>query len=87
MSKDSNRTDISKSFKKNFSVFVRNRSLLIGSIMILIVVLSAIFADVIAPYEYDYADMSNKLLRPSGLGQAVNSSSGRTTLDGICFPA
>ena len=66
MSKDSNRTDISKSFKKNFSMFVRNRSLLIGSIMILIVVLSAIFADVIAPYEYDYADMSNKLLRPSG---------------------
>lgn len=60
MSKDSNRTDISKSFKKNFSMFVRNRSLLIGSIMILIVVLSAIFADVIAPYEYDYADMSNK---------------------------
>lgn len=82
MSKDSNRTDISKSFKKNFSMFVRNRSLLIGSIMILIVVLSAIFADVIAPYEYDYADMSNKFL-----GQAVNSSSGRTTLDGICFPA
>lgn len=64
MSKDSNRTDISKSFKKNFSMFVRNRSLLIGSIMILIVVLAAIFADVVAPYEYDHADMSKKLLMP-----------------------
>ena len=31
MSKDSNRTDISKSFKKNFSMFVRNRSLLIAA--------------------------------------------------------
>ena len=64
MNIEAKRNEFNAKFKKNFRMCVRNRSLLIGSIMILIVVLAAIFADVAAPYEYDHADMSKKLLMP-----------------------
>lgn len=64
MNSEANKASIKKSFKGSLRVFLHNRSFLIGSIMILVVVISAIFADVIAPYEYDYADMSKKLLMP-----------------------
>lgn len=64
MNIEAKRNEFNAKFKKNFRMCVRNRSLLIGSIMILIVVLAAIFADVVAPYEYDQADMSKKLLMP-----------------------
>lgn len=64
MNIEAKRNEFNAKFKKNFRMCVRNRSLLIGSIMILIVVLAAIFADVVAPYEYDHADMSKKLLMP-----------------------
>ena len=65
MNSEANKASIKKSFKGSLRVFLHNRSFLIGSIMILVVVISAIFADVIAPYEYDYADMSKKLLMPT----------------------
>ena len=64
MNIEAKRNEFNAKFKKNFRMCVRNRSLLIGSIMILIVGLAAIFADVAAPYEYDHADMSKKLLMP-----------------------
>ena len=64
MNIEAKRNEFNAKFKKNFRMCVRNRSLLIGSIMILIVVLAAMFADVVAPYEYDHADMSKKLLMP-----------------------
>ncbi len=64
MNIEAKRNEFNAKFKKSFRMCVRNRSLLIGSIMILIVVLAAIFADVVAPYEYDHADMSKKLLMP-----------------------
>jgi len=44
----------------------RNRNLLIGCIMVASVVLVALLADVIAPYEYNYADTSLKFRSPGG---------------------
>lgn len=44
--------------------FVKNRNLMIGSIMVLIVVLAALLADVIAPYAYDDANSDSQLVAP-----------------------
>lgn len=44
---------------------VRNRLAMFGGVIILLLVLSAIFAPLIAPYKYDAVDPANKFLRAS----------------------
>lgn len=51
--------------KRFFRPLLKNRNLLIGLIMVLIVILIAIFADVIAPYKFDDANLDHKLEAPS----------------------
>lgn len=51
--------------KRIFRAFSKNRNLLIGTLMVLIVILIAIFADVIAPYKHDDANLDSQLHRPS----------------------
>ena len=53
-------------FRDFIHSFVRNRNLMIGSIMVLIVILAALLADVIAPYAYDDANMGSQLVAPCG---------------------
>ena len=55
-----------KNAKKTLRTFVRNRNLLIGTAMILLVVLAALFADWIAPYGYDEANLDVPLCPPCG---------------------
>lgn len=55
-----------KNAKKTLRAFVRNRNLLIGTAMILLVVLAALFADWIAPYGYDEANLDVPLCPPCG---------------------
>lgn len=45
--------------------FLKNRNFMIGAIMVLIVILVAIFAGIIAPYDYDAANMTSQLQAPS----------------------
>lgn len=41
-------------------------NLIIGCVFIGILLIAAIFADVIAPYEYDYSNVSERMLEPGG---------------------
>lgn len=56
------------STKTKFNMFMRsvlhNRNLLIGTVMVLAVIVIAVFADVIAPYPYDAANLAPKLTAP-----------------------
>ncbi len=45
--------------------FPRNRNLIIGTIMVILVVLIAIFADFIAPYSYDDSYVGEKFTEPN----------------------
>ncbi|HZK29307.1 MAG TPA: ABC transporter permease [Clostridia bacterium] len=51
--------------KRFFRPFLKNRNFMIGTMMVLIVILVAIFAGIIAPYDYDAANMTNQLQAPS----------------------
>ncbi|NLB51308.1 MAG: ABC transporter permease, partial [Clostridiaceae bacterium] len=51
--------------KRFFRPLLKNRNLLIGTIMVLIVILIALLADVIAPYKFDDANLNNQLESPS----------------------
>ena len=50
--------------KDFFRSFLKNRNLMIGSAMVLVVIFAALFADLIAPYAYDDANMGSQLLAP-----------------------
>lgn len=51
--------------KRFFRPLLKNRNLLIGTIMVMIVILIALLADVIAPYKFDDANLNNQLESPS----------------------
>lgn len=51
--------------KRFLRPLLKNRNLLIGTVMVLIVILIALFADVIAPYKFDDANLNNQLEAPS----------------------
>lgn len=51
--------------KEFLTSFYKNVNFLIGLVMVLSIVILAIFADVIAPYEYDAASTETVLLSPS----------------------
>ena len=51
--------------KRFLRPLLKNRNLLIGTVMVLIVILIALFADVIAPYKFDDTNLNNQLEAPS----------------------
>ncbi|MFA5585765.1 MAG: ABC transporter permease [Saccharofermentanales bacterium] len=51
--------------KRFLRPLLKNRNLLMGTVMVLIVILIALFADVIAPYKFDDANLNNQLEAPS----------------------
>lgn len=51
--------------KRFFRPLLKNRNLLMGTVMVLIVILIALFADVIAPYKFDDTNLNNQLEAPS----------------------
>ncbi len=50
--------------KKTFGKFVRNKNLLIGSVMVLSIVVVALLADFIAPYAYNAPHLTDKMKAP-----------------------
>ena len=55
---------------------VRNRTAILGLVILVVLVLVAIFAPVIAPYGYDEISMSDKLVGPCLLPSSAPSDDG-----------
>lgn len=73
--------------KKKLKAFVRNRNLFIGTIMVLIVVLIAVFADFIAPFPYTQAHMADKMQGPSAAYWFGTDELGRDMLSRVIYGA
>lgn len=64
---------------------LKNKSVLLGSAMILVIVFAAIFAPWLTPYELDEMDMDNMLLPPSGEHPFGTDQYGRDLLTRIIY--
>lgn len=73
--------------KKALRQFVRNRNLFIGSIMVLLIVLVALLADVIAPYHYTTAHMTEKMMAPCAKYPFGTDEFGRDMLSRVIYGA
>ena len=71
--------------KEFFTSCYKNINFLVGAIMVLSVIIIAIFADQIAPYEYDAADPTSILLAPSGEHFFGTDNMGRDLFSRIVF--
>ena len=71
--------------KEFFTSCYKNINFMVGAIMVLSVIIIAIFADQIAPYEYDAADPTSILLAPSGEHFFGTDNMGRDLFSRIVF--
>ena len=71
--------------RKYWRTFVRNRNLLIGSIMVLSIILVAILAPVIAPYPYAQAHMADALQPPNAKYWFGTDDFGRDTFSNVIY--
>jgi len=75
-----------KSTAREFlSAAVRNRTFMIGFVIVLSVILFAIFADQIAPYPYDEAHRESRLAKPGGVYLLGTDDFGRDMLSRIIY--
>lgn len=73
--------------KKALRAYVHNRNLFIGSLMVLVVVIAALFADFIAPYNYTTAHMTEKMLAPCAKYPFGTDEFGRDMLSRVIYGA
>lgn len=73
-------TGVEKSWVKIWQRFKRHKIGLVGSIIILIFILLALFADILSPYEPNYIDMSVLQHPPSGAHLLGTDTVGRDVL-------
>lgn len=73
--------------KKQLKQFLRNRNLVIGSVMVLFVVLVALLAPVIAPYPYNQPHLQDKLQPPSSTYWFGTDEFGRDMLSRVIYGA
>ena len=66
---------------------MRNRNLIIGTVMVLLVVLVAVFAEQIAPYPYTQAHLQDKMQAPSSTYPFGTDEFGRDMLSRVIFGA
>ncbi len=71
--------------KEFFTSCYKNKNFLIGFIMIAIIILMAIFADQIAPYEFDAANPQEVLLAPSSQHLLGTDNMGRDLFSRIIY--
>lgn len=74
-------------WKETWRLFRSNKLALVGMIIILVLILVAIFADLIAPYDPAAADFSNRLAFPSLAHPLGTDNYGRDLLSRIIFGA
>lgn len=72
-------------FRETVQRLARNKLALFGTLLVIIVVLSAIFADIIAPYDPALQDIPNKFSMPSGEHLLGTDNYGRDILSRIIF--
>ncbi len=63
----------------------RNKLAMIGMVLVIIIVFSAIFADVISPYPYDGIDVANRMQFPSAKHWLGTDNFGRDLLSRIIY--
>ena len=63
----------------------RNKLAMIGMVLVIIIVLSAIFADVISPYPYDGIDVTQRMQFPSAKHWLGTDNFGRDLLSRIIY--
>ncbi len=73
--------------KGRFQPLLRNRNLIIGTVMVLLVVLVAVFAEQLAPYPYTQAHLPDKMQRPSATYPFGTDEFGRDMLSRVIFGA
>ena len=76
-----------KSFKRFFRRFRRNKLAVAGAIFLLIVVLVALFAPVVAPYDPDKNNLRDVFASPSSEHWLGTDQNGRDTLSRLIFGA
>ena len=73
--------------KGRFPPILRNRNLIIGSVMVLLVVLVAIFAEQLAPYPYTQAHLPDKMQGPSSTYLFGTDEFGRDMFSRVIYGA
>ena len=64
----------------------RNKLAMVGMVIVILLVLLAVFADVIAPYDYTEQHLSNKLQKPSAEHWFGTDNYGRDLLSRVIEP-
>lgn len=72
---------------KTFQKAIHNKSVVIGSIMVLIVILIAVFAPFLSPYDLDAMNMNNALKTPSAEHLLGTDQYGRDLMTRIFYGA
>lgn len=70
---------------KTFQKAIHNKSIVIGSVMVLIVIFIAIFAPILTPYDLDAMDMGNALQTPDSAHLFGTDQYGRDLMTRIFF--
>ncbi len=73
--------------KKTLRALARNKNLLVGGIMVLIVVVMALFAGLIAPYPYNEAHLLDKMKPPCAAYPFGTDDFGRDMLSRVIYGA
>ena len=73
--------------KKTLRALARNKNLLVGGIMVLIVVIMALFAGLIAPYPYNEAHLLDKMKPPCAAYPFGTDDFGRDMLSRVIYGA
>jgi peptide/nickel transport system permease protein len=78
----------SERFRRFKTLFLRNKLAVIATIVLLLLVISATFAPLISPYQWDSQDVSNRLMEPGSPGHILGTDfMGRDMLSYIIYGA
>jgi len=75
----------SNELKRILKIFLKRKISLFGLIVVLLLIIAAIFAPILAPYDPDLMNLDNKLAQPSGEHFLGTDNLGRDNLSRIIF--
>lgn len=71
--------------KRNLQKFLSNRLAIIGAAIVLLLILAAVIAPILTPYDPTYVDTSQRLLDPSGKHLLGTDNAGRDLLSRLFY--